>query len=595
MNLMKKIPLIENILIITVPSLKLINLKTQTLDYIKENYLNINGEIKENYQSSFIPYPHDLNFFQQIIQMSFPNGFINLNTINESNDTNNNFISFSLYSKSNLKHITCLKISGILELNTKEKVTIYTGIALVSPFDIYECHKEILSKFNNIIIDYFSNFKGKKFEKKVYIDDYEIFEFNILDFYISFLLNSFYFDINHRKSLCISNIDNKYNRTFFKFHIDLPEKINNILPLKDYNLSNILEKFYIEDLIKIYTALLLEFKIILIFDNYNEINFCIQSLLTITYPLNKNEFNIFSYVTLNDEFLINLPCSIIGVPINIKIYNIENDVIIYSLVQKKFIKYPQNKIPSIDDKLIENELKSKLYETLAEKLEINNEMDFELTDLGEMFNKNICTKINSNIYLNLKICSIFFKTFLLLMNDLNKYINFKKAEKLFQGEGEIVKMTSFFDLESFKKNYKNFHKCLYNTKIFSNFIEKYAKYYKIKPKYIFLNNMFSELINLNSFSKQSLFLDEQFKNQIKQGILDYYNFQFINLNNAVNEYYKNGIDEFEINGYFKFPSLEQLIHFEKTKINKWRENYNKFIDKNEIFLKQMELYNYINE
>ena len=595
MNLMKKIPLIENILIITVPSLKLINLKTQTLDYIKENYLNINGEIKENYQSSFIPYPHDLNFFQQIIQMSFPNGFINLNTINESNDTNNNFISFSLYSKSNLKHITCLKISGILELNTKEKVTIYTGIALVSPFDIYECHKEILTKFNDIIIDYFSNFKGKKFEKKVYIDDYEIFEFNILDFYISFLLNSFYFDINHRKSLCISNIDNKYNRTFFKFHIDLPEKINNILPLKDYNLSNILEKFYIEDLIKIYTALLLEFKIILIFDNYNEINFCIQSLLTITYPLNKNEFNIFSYVTLNDEFLINLPCSIIGVPINIKIYNIENDVIIYSLVQKKFIKYPQNKIPSIDDKLIENELKSKLYETLAEKLEINNEMDFELTDLGEMFNKNICTKINSNIYLNLKICSIFFKTFLLLMNDLNKYINFKKAEKLFQGEGEIVKMTSFFDLESFKKNYKNFHKCLYNTKIFSNFIEKYAKYYKIKPKYIFLNNMFSELINLNSFSKQSLFLDEQFKNQIKQGILDYYNFQFINLNNAVCEYYKNGIDEFEINGYFKFPSLEKLIHFDKTKINKWRENYNKFIDKNEIFLKQMELYNYINE
>ena len=592
---MKKIPLIENILIITVPSLKLINLKTQTLDYIKENYLNINGEIKENYQSSFIPYPHDLNFFQQIIQMSFPNGFINLNTINESNDTNNNFISFSLYSKSNLKHITCLKISGILELNTKEKVTIYTGIALVSPFDIYECHKEILSKFNNIIIDYFSNFKGKKFEKKVYIDDYEIFEFNILDFYISFLLNSFYFDINHRKSLCISNIDNKYNRTFFKFHIDLPEKINNILPLKDYNLSNILEKFYIEDLIKIYTALLLEFKIILIFDNYNEINFCIQSLLTITYPLNKNEFNIFSYVTLNDEFLINLPCSIIGVPINIKIYNIENDVIIYSLVQKKFIKYPQNKIPSIDDKLIENELKSKLYETLAEKLEINTEMDFELTDLGEMFNNNICTKINSNIYLNLKICSIFFKTFLLLMKDLNKYINFNKAEKLFQGEGEIVKMTSFFDLESFKKNYKNFHKYLYNTKIFSNFIEKYAKYYKIKPKYIFLNNMFSELINFNSFSKQSLFLDEQFKNQIKQGILDYYNFQFINLNNAVNEYYKNGIDELEINGYFKFPSLEKLIHFDKTKINKWRENYNKFIDKNEIFLKQMELYNYINE
>ncbi len=595
MNLMKKVPLIENILIISVPSLKLISLKSQTLDYIKKNYLTINGEINENYQSSFIPYQHDLNFYQQIIQMAFPNGFINLNNINELNNTNNNFISFSLYSKSNLKHITCLKIAGILELNSKENVSVYTGIVLVSPFDIYECHKEILTKFNDIIIDYFSNFKGKKFEKKVNFDDNEVSECSILDFYISFLLNSLYFDINYRKSLCISNIDNKYNRTFFKFHIDIPEKINNILPLKDYNLSIILDKFYIEDLLKIYTGLLLEFKIILIFDDYKEINYCIQSLLTITYPLNKSEFNIFSYITLNDEFLINLPCSIIGVPINIKIYNIESDVIIYSLVHKKFIKYPQNKIPSIHDQLILNELKSKLYETLAEKLEINTEMDFELTDLGEMFNNNICTKINSNIYLNLKICSIFFKTFLLLMKDLNKYINFNKAEKLFQGEGEIVKMTSFFDLESFKKNYKNFHKYLYNTKIFSNFIEKYAKYYNKKPKYIFINKILSELINLNSFSKQSLFLDEKFKNQIKQGILDYYNFQFINLNYAVCDYYKNGFDEFERNGYFKFPSLEQLIHFEKTKINKWRENYNKFIDQNETFLKQMELYNYINE
>ena len=593
MNLMKKIPLIENILIISVPSLKLINLKTQTLDYIKENYLSINGEVNENYQSSFIPYQHDLNFYQQIIQMAFPNGFININHINESNNTNNNFISFSLYSKSSLKHITCLKITGILELNSKEKVSIYTGIVLVSPFDIYGCHKEILNKFNYIIIDYFSHFNDKQFEKIVNFDD-EIYEFNILDFYFSFLLNSLNFDINNRKSLCISNIDNKYNRTFFKFHIDIPEKINNILPLKDYNLSIILDKFYIEDLVKIYTALLLEFKIILIFDNYNEINYCIQSLLTITYPLSKSEFNIFSYITLNDEFLINLPCSIIGVPINIKIYNIESDVIIYSLVHKKFIKYPQNKIPSIHDQLILNELKSKLYETLAEKLEINNEMDFELTDLGEMFNKNLCTKINSNIYLNLKICSIFFKTFLLLMKDLNKYINFKKAEKLFKG-GEIIKMTSFFDLESFQKNYNNFLKCLYNTKIFSNFIEKYAKYYNKKSKYIFLNKMLSELVNLNSFSKQSLFLDEQFKNQIKQGILDYYNFQFINLNIAVYEYYKNGIGELETKDYFKFPSLEKLIHFEKKKINKWRDNYNKFIDKNETFLKQMELYNYINE
>ena len=232
--------------------------------------------------------------------------------------------------------------------------------------------------------------------------------------------------------------------TFCKFHIDIPENINNILPLKDYNISIILDKFYIEDLVKIYTGLLLDYKIILIFNNYNEINLIIQSLLTITFPLNKSEYQVFSYITLNDEFLINLPCSIIAVHKNLKIKFFEKDSIIYSLLDKKFIQYPEKKIPLIDNQYIINELKNKLYDSLAEKLEINSEMDFELTDLGEMFNTNLCTKINSNIYLNLKICSIFFKIFLLLLKDLNNYIDFKQAEKLFKKNREIVKMSSFF-------------------------------------------------------------------------------------------------------------------------------------------------------
>ena len=596
MNGIQKIPLIENIIIIDVPLIKLKNIKSQTLNYIKENNLLINGEIKENYQSSYIPYPHDLDFFQKIIEMSFQNGLITTNEINNI-DNSENFISFCLYSKSNLKHITCLKIPFTLELNNKEIITIFTGIALVSPFDIYDCHIEILSKLNNIIIDYYCNFDEKIYKKKVYIDDNYIPEFQILEFYFSFLLNSLNYDINYRKSICISNIDNKENMTFCKFHIDIPENINNILPLKDYNISIILDKFYIEDLVKIYTGLLLDYKIILIFNNYNEINLIIQSLLTITFPLNKSEYQVFSYITLNDEFLINLPCSIIAVHKNLKINFIEKDSIIYSLLDKKFIQYPEKKIPLIDNQYIVNELKSKLYDSLAEKLEINSEMDFELTDLGEMFNNNLCTKINSNIYLNLKICSIFFKIFLLLLKDLNNYIDFKQAEKLFKKNREIVKMSSFFNLESFKKNYQSFHNHFSNTKIFSNFIEKYGKYFNQKPKHIFIHKTITELININNFSKQSLYLDDEFKKQIKQGIIDYYKFKFVNLNNAAYEYYiKYNISDYEGEINLKFPSIEKILRFETLKKkNLWKKDYINFIDNNEKFLSQMELYNYLKE
>ena len=92
MNGIQKIPLIENIIIIDVPSIKLKNIKSQTLNYIKENNLLIKGEIKENYQSSYIPYPHDSDFFQKIIEMSFQNGLITTNEINNI-DNSENFIS----------------------------------------------------------------------------------------------------------------------------------------------------------------------------------------------------------------------------------------------------------------------------------------------------------------------------------------------------------------------------------------------------------------------------------------------------------------------------------------------------------------------
>ena len=61
---------------------------------------------------------------------------------------------------------------------------------------------------------------------------------------------------------------------------------------------------------------------------------------------------------------------------------------------------------------------------MAEKLAINSEMSFEETDLGLIFEISTCQKINSILYLNLKIKCIFFRAFLLLMENLNKSLDF---------------------------------------------------------------------------------------------------------------------------------------------------------------------------
>ena len=104
--------------------------------------------------------------------------------------------------------------------------------------------------------------------------------------------------------------------------------------------------------------------------------------------------------------------------------------------EKQFVNCPfdsekHNKTVLIDEE-INDEIKSQLYFTMGEKLVINSDMNFEETDLGLIFDNSTCNKINTFLYLNLKIKSIFFRCFLMIINGINSMINFNYKFKKYR-------------------------------------------------------------------------------------------------------------------------------------------------------------------
>ena len=260
-------------------------------------------------------------------------------------------------------------------------------------------------------------------------------EYRLIPFYFLFFLNLNLYKAN--KNICLTNISNNYFQNIF-CKIVLNSKTNNsLLLLKEYDTSIILEKFHIDDIIILYCAILLDRSIIILFNDYYEINILFNSLLSITYPINNAKKYKISYIynksELQGKILIknNELNSLIGVYFNddddlsflpeegqtpsfastnnsnINDNNNENNLsvnsqyvpslnfyysknaFVYSLKDKKFLNCPFNNEEYHDNILSEeiiNDIKSQLYFTLGEKLTINSEMNFDETDLGLIFN-----------------------------------------------------------------------------------------------------------------------------------------------------------------------------------------------------------------
>lgn len=262
-----------------------------------------------------------------------------------------NIHSFSLITRSSKrKHCTCLNFYETYEhkdtLTNNIKFSYLKSICLISCKPLYTTMKTILQYIYSIL----KNYKDKKItapeqlrliclkKDKVGVSNsnsnnnnlngnlskiassnntfksYQVLkEILILEFYFSFLLNS----LNCNKKIISSdhlinniinnniplNIDEKSynilsignnggNKSFLKYHLNSQYGY----PVVDYDLTFILDKFNVEDIIKIYLSLLMEYKLIIVFDDYSEINNIIFAFISILYPLKWN-FPIISFIT----------------------------------------------------------------------------------------------------------------------------------------------------------------------------------------------------------------------------------------------------------------------------------------------------------
>ena len=655
-----KFPLIENILILGLKTDELNNLQSLNTDEIEEVTLKYKAVILENYQSNYLPRkinPED-EFYKKICEYSFPGGVVN--TSENININKKQYITFCVkdnQKNSKLKHITCSYIQSGLKIADKTIITINTGICLISSLDIYECHKELLSHFIDVITDYFiinSTIKNNQKNREVYINNTQLNkvfdEYRLLPFYFSFFLNFTLDKNNNKNNLCLTNISNNYFQNIFcKIKIS-PKNNNSVLLLKEYDTSIILEKFYIEDLIKIYCALLLDRSIILLFNDYYEINILINSLLSITYPLNNSKKYKISYIynksdlqgqklIKNDEFNI-----IIGVyftddddlsylpeegktpsfvstnnsNINDKSdYNFNENAqyipclnfyysknaFVYSIKDKKFLncpfnneKYSENILPE----KITNELKSQLYFILAEKLTINSEMNFDETDLGLLFDNSTCKKINTFLYLNFKIKAIFFRAFLLLMNGLNSYLNFNYNY-------DNDKMIEFTNINDYFQNINEFikgskiKKNLFNNRNFQKFLIEYIRKHKNNDKYKFIYKTLNDIKN-KSYVEINNYLENIFQEQIRNGIINYYNFDYINFDKYFSDYIifqESNKNKDYLLKYSANYTLFQLININKKNIEINNEyfkehSYSKYIETDISFLNKFQIYKIYN-
>ena len=599
-----KIPLIERIIVCGISKKKLNEIKQPILsneELLIETLSNINIEILEEYDSSMIKKDISNTYINNIPKYSIPFGLSPKIIKNKSNniyDTDKKIISFSLVENTKLKHCSSLSFYDNYKINTKD-ILIKKSITLVSAKDYYDTQKKILEYIYKILINHYS-YKNTNLNlvRKILYENYfsheKIFieEYSLLPFYFSFILNSW--DINpsnnkliksfHVLPLKSENILNN-NKITSDFFIKLFINDKSPFPIKDYNISILLYKFHIDDLIIIYQALLMEYEIILIFDNFEEINILIYSLLSLIYPL-KWKFPITSFLLPETEVMLDAPfATIIGVHESFKYlieykikkecFNLET-TIIYDLKEKNFVLKDPN-FPLLDNKLINN-IKSSLYFLKADLLQFKHGTIKFNNGLMKLFDKNekIVNKIEHSKYINIKIISIFFNIFLDLIKNFKSCIKYDEIEKN-KINVNISEPNDFFDFNKFEQNfifdstssYNQFFLNFSKTLMFTNFVRNFILYENKKKIFIFINELITKLSE-KELTNQKRYLNTIFDKNIKTTLSSYYLIKYINLNNLLNNYFIKGINSNEINQ--KINSNEIWNQLDKNKIKYFSEN-----------------------
>ena len=404
-NRNQSFPIIDFISILTFTDNQIKTFKEYSLPEITQLFPNyqLNSYFKyKSIHSQTTPYQDDL-LFESLPLLVFPSGAIELNTVN--NIKPKEIITFTIHIEASIKHCSCLIYKEKIKLKDNAYIIIKSSLVLISSYDLYEFHKEIIEYFGDIIINYITTRNGSKINSNsIYNSCYQnengdvIKSYMLFPLVISFLLNGLVIHKNnkltnesflisdlfsHQISLSLSNIGKCFQ---FKFH--LPIK-NTLFKLIEYDLMILLKNIHIDDLIQIYLNMLLEKQIVFIFTNYCEINILIQSIIKLLYPLDHRKYQSVSYINnSNDKIVKQENLSIFGVyesdyerkykhSINMK------ESVIYHIEHKHFVNLPPFQFP---DKQLVNELSSKLHYLIGEKIMIDSEMSFDESQLKEIFN-----------------------------------------------------------------------------------------------------------------------------------------------------------------------------------------------------------------
>ena len=400
------------------------------------------------------------------------------------------------------------------------------------------------------MLNFFVN-KAKSKEKLLSVYSTEIktslYKYKLLEFYFSFLLNCL--DISNSslggsRSFYIQDvysIEEEPKDNFLQFYID----DSSPFPLKDFDVSMLLDHFDIEDLIMIYQSILMEYKIIFIFENYEDINLIIYSFLALIYPL-KWKFPISSFILPQTEVMLDAPFAVVlGVPVkyqrmvNFRLNKnlFSNETIVYNIKEKNFV-FCGNKEQKFPVKIF-NEIRSKLYFLKSERIKFQmfseKKEDMTLERLEEIFSKNDEVtkmfedkefdkkKIDLTVYFSMKIISIFFMGLMKIISGFDKFIIQKDDIDLKECEiGKILDIEGFNESiskdkvqlmnEHFCAFFKNFTRGL----MFSNFVRSFLRKKNLKSEYIMAKEVLNGLEEKINRKELKELINQSIKNKLKK-------------------------------------------------------------------------------
>ena len=482
----------------------LLSIKPKVLHYFKNENFEINDNLLENISNFSFP---------QGAKVCIEGSFESKNIIQSPQQIFYNIIE----DNKGEKLYTCTKYYFIRVKNEEFK-NIYK-------FDIFSYMKEKLIKYkNNYFKKYLQNINqllnGETFfvpqsitllSKEPFLNSMEI----CLNGFISSLLEERVIILNH----IINEIPSPHNGDKIKFYISPyfapiilnhemniykvmaianKEKLkliyfNNYLSKEQLNFKILFEMISIDHIIFIFQLILLEQKILFVYNDYKKLSIIIFIFISLIYPFSWKENQIFPVISLDNINLLQTPKPFIsGIDeylfsyidkSNNNIFKLRNDIIIYNLYQKSFIFCKTKKKISRKDLMHEykiSPLPEKITNFLIKELKsIYKQMSIKENNLFEQKN-NI--NYDYNFYKNLILLKqdnefltklIFTQSLIMLIGDYNNYTFFIEEEKpLFNKEAFI---------ESHKeKEFKSFLNQFLKTKLFNNFLENEKKIWFMK-------------------------------------------------------------------------------------------------------------------